>query len=255
MRSGRAAATRRVSALVLSAELCRHVRVSSARRATRHVSDLVILVIAYRKCVHGVVARVKSCSTFCSSSRAAARAEARSAAWRCARLSPHSPRSRGEIADMCASCVREKVLFQTRVCRAGWRRGHTRNSHVLYTAGAWGHTYDTIGLMEAQKSDEGQTFRRRPGSGSMIPTRWAVGRLSHEQKHAHADICSRKKDDSAAAAAGQGPQIKTVRQSCIEDVATLMHSRKASLDGRERDGRKAPCIHGHVAKLRQGDAP
>ena len=45
-----------------------------------------------------------------------------------------------------------------------------------------------------------------------------MGRLSHEQKHAHADICSRKKDDSAAAAAGQGPQIKTVRQSCIEDL-------------------------------------
>ena len=43
LRSGRAAATRRVSALVLWAELCRHVRVSSARRATRHVSDLVIL--------------------------------------------------------------------------------------------------------------------------------------------------------------------------------------------------------------------
>jgi hypothetical protein len=104
-----------------------------------------------------------------------------------------------------------------------------------------------IGLIEAQKSDEGQTFRRRPGSGSMIPTRWAVGRLSHEQ--------IMPTDDSAAAAAGQGPQIKTVRQSCIEDVATLMHSRKASLDGRERDGRKAPCIHGHVAKLRQGDAP
>ena len=91
---------------------------------------------------------------------------------------------------MCASCVREKVLFKTRVCRAGWRRGHTRNSHSIYTIQLGAHI---IGLIEAQKSDEGQTFRRRPGSGSMIPTRWAVGRLSHEQKHAHADICSRKK--------------------------------------------------------------
>ena len=66
---------------------------------------------------------------------------------------------------MCASCVREKVLFKTRVCRAGWRRGHTRNSHSIYTIQLGAHI---IGLIEAQKSDEGQTFRRRPGSGSMI---------------------------------------------------------------------------------------
>lgn len=153
---------------------------------------------------------------------------------------------------MCFLCERKSLVQDTCVPRGMAPRAYSQLACSIYS---WGLGAHIIGLIEAQKSDEGQTFRRRPGSGSMIPTRWAVGRLSHEQKHAHADICSRKKDDSAAAAAGQGPQIKTVRQSCIEDVATLMHSRKASLDGRERDGRKAPCIHGHVAKLRQGDAP
>ena len=78
-------------------------------------------------------------------------------------------------------------------------------TRILYrNSYSWGLGAHIIGLIEAQKSDEGQTFRRRPGSGSMIPTRWAVGRLSHEQKHAHADICSRKKDDSAAAAVAKG---------------------------------------------------
>ena len=117
---------------------------------------------------------------------------------------------------MCFLCERKSLIQDTCVPRGMAPRAYSQLAFYIQLGA------HIIGLIEAQKSDEGQTFRRRPGSGSMIPTRWAVGRLSHEQKHAHADICSRKKDDSAAAAAGQGPQIKTVRQSCIEDLMAVV---------------------------------
>ena len=63
---------------------------------------------------------------------------------------------------MCFLCERKSLIQDTCVPRGMAPRAYSQLAFYIQLGA------HIIGLIEAQKSDEGQTFRRRPGSGSMI---------------------------------------------------------------------------------------